>query len=117
MTDERQMCPSAGPGPDERPVSFLGRAAPAGMDLRVVSIPAHSQLVYDAVEWAGALVVVEAGELELECSGGTSACFAAGSVLFFDGLGLLAIRNSCGETVLLCVVTRRRTPEPAARPA
>ena len=111
------MCPSAGPDADEFPVSFLGRAAPAGMDLRMVSIPAHTQLVCEPVEWAGALVVVEAGELELECRGGTSGCFAAGSVLFFDGLGLHAVRNSSHETALVCVVTRRRTPEPAARPA
>jgi hypothetical protein len=107
------MCPSTGRAPEECPVSFLGRPAPAGMDLRVVSIPAHSQLVYEAVEWAGALVIVEAGEIEVECRRGTSACFAAGSVLFFDGLGLRAVRNRCGKTVLLCAVSRRRTHEPA----
>ena len=111
------MCPSAGPDPDERPVSFLGRPAPSGMDLREVSIPAHSQLVYEPAEWAGALVVVEAGEIELECCGGTSARFGAGSVLFFDGLGLRAVCNRGGETVLLSAVSRRGTHQPGKEPS
>lgn len=111
------MCPPAGPDRDERPVSFLGRPAPAGMDSRVVSIPAHGQLVYEPSEWARALVVVEEGEIELECRGGTSACFGAGSVLFFDGLGLRAVRNSGGETVLLSAVSRRETHQAAKEPS
>jgi hypothetical protein len=101
------MCLSAGPDPDEHSVSFLGRPAPTGMDLRAVSIPAHGEVAYEPADWAGALVVVEAGEIELECCGGTSARFAAGSLLFFDGLGLRAVRNSRGEPALLSAVSRR----------
>ena len=110
------MSSSAGPDPDERPVSFLGLPTPAGMDVHVVSIPAHTQLVYEPAAWAGTLVVVEAGEIELECRGGTSVCFGARSVLFFDGLGLRAIRNNSGEKVLLSAVSRRGTAVNSARP-
>ena len=106
MADEHETRPWASPDPDDRPISFLDRPPPAGMDLRVVTIPAHSQLVYDPGEWAGALVVVEEGEIELECCRGTSTCFGAGSVLFFDGLELRAVRNSGAETVQLSAVSR-----------
>ena len=109
------MRPSAGPDHDEHPVSFLGRPAPAGINLREVSIPAHSHLVYERADWAGALVVVEAGEIELEGCDGTSACFPAGSVLCFDGLALRAIRSTGGETVLLSAASRQTTREPAKR--
>lgn len=103
------MRPSSDPDPDGRPVSFLGRPAPAGKALEVVSIPAHGKLAYEPSQWADALVVVEAGEIELECAGGARAVFGPGSVLFFDGLGLRTIRNVGRETVLLSAVSR---PEP-----
>ena len=92
---------------DEGPVSFLGRPTPPGMGVRLVSIPRQSELAYEPSDWAGALVVVEAGEVELECRGGASACFATGSVLFFEGLGLRAVRNTGDEPALLSAVTRR----------
>lgn len=107
MTDGHQAFPSADPDRDERPVSFLGLPARAGMDLRVVSIPPHTRLAYEPAVWAGALVVVEAGEIELECRRGARACFAAGSVLFFDGLELGTVRNRTGEKVLLSAVSRQ----------
>ena len=78
------------------------------MDLRLVSIPGHGELAYKPAEWAGSLVVVEEGEIEIECRSGSSACFRAGSVLFFDGLRLHAVRNNGVETVLLSAVSRRR---------
>jgi hypothetical protein len=86
------------------------------MDVRVISIPGHGELTYEPAEWAGSLVVVEEGEIELECGSGTSACFGAGSVLFFDGLGLQAVRNNRGDTVLLSAVSRRETHQPANEP-
>ena len=48
----------ADPGPDERPASLLGRSAPAGMAVRVASIPAHGELAYEPSERTGALVSV-----------------------------------------------------------
>lgn len=109
------MSESGDPDCDEAPVSFLGRPAPPGMDVRLVSIPRHSELAYEPSEWAGALVVVEAGEVELECRGGASACFATGSVLFFEGLGPRAVRNPGEEPALLSAVTRRSQQSSAQR--
>lgn len=110
------MCPRTGSGHEERPVSFLGRPAPAGMDLRIVSIPVHHELTYEPAEWAGSLVVVEAGEIELECHGGTSARFGAGSILCFDCITLRSVRNSGAETAWLSAVSRQRTHQPPEPP-
>ena len=98
---------SSDPDPDERPVSFLGGPVPVGKSLQVVSIPAHAELPYEPSQWAEALVVVEAGEIELECASGARAIFGPSSVLFFDGLGLRTISNVGSETVLLSAVSRR----------
>jgi hypothetical protein len=92
---------------DREPVSFLGRPLPDWLTVRLVSIPAHSEMPYEPFRWSGALVVVEAGEIELECARGTSARFGAGAVLFFDGLGLRAVRNDTAEPALLAVAARR----------
>ena len=105
MTDELERR-SADREPDELPISFLARTAPAGVDVRVVSISSHGELAYEPSEWAGALVIVETGEIELECCSGARACFGTGSVLFFDGLSLRAVRNIGGETVLLSAAIR-----------
>ena len=91
---------------DERSLSFLGRSTPAGMAVRTVSIPAHTDLVYEPSEWTRALVIVEAGEVELECHTGARARFGAGSVLFFDGLPLRAVRNAACGPALLSAVSR-----------
>ena len=90
------------------PVSLLGCAAPPGMDVRLVSIPREGRLTYEPSQWAGALVIVEAGEIELECRNGAGACFGAGSVLFLEGLGLSAVRNAGDEPALLSAVARTR---------
>jgi hypothetical protein len=44
-----------------------GRPAPGWLAVRLVSIPAHSEMAGEPSEWGGAVVVVEAGEVELEC--------------------------------------------------
>jgi hypothetical protein len=117
--DELAMRLSSDPDPDERPVSFLGRPAPAGMALRLVSIPVHAELDYQPSDWAGAVVIVEVGEIELECASGARASFGPSSILFFDGLGLRTIRNVGTETVLLSAASRRVTGQstPSATPS
>jgi hypothetical protein len=97
---------------DER-VSFLGGRLPEGFVCREVTIECGSERPYDAGEWGGAIVVVEEGELELECQGGSRARFASGSILFFEALGLLTLRNPGDARVLLTAVTR---PQVVASP-
>jgi hypothetical protein len=88
-------------------LSFLGRELPETFACREVSIARRSERPYDGREWAGALVVIEQGELELECRGGSRSRFARGSVLFFESLPLRTLRNPGEETLLLTAVTRR----------
>jgi hypothetical protein len=94
-------------GDGER-LSFLGRELPETFACREVSIECRSERPYDGREWVGALVVVEEGELELECLGGSRSRFARGAVLFFDSLPLRTLRNPGDQTLLLTAVTRRQ---------
>jgi quercetin dioxygenase-like cupin family protein len=91
---------------DDRPVSFVARPAPAGMAVHLVSIAVQSEVAYEPSDWIGALVVVEAGEIELECHSGACARFGAGSVLFFEGLPLRTVRNAGRGPALLSAVNR-----------
>jgi hypothetical protein len=93
-------------GPDG--LSFLGRRLPPRFELRVVTLGPGDRRPYDRAEWRGALVVVERGELELECLGGSRRCFGRGNVLCLDGLPLRALRNRGPEPVVLAAVSRRR---------
>jgi quercetin dioxygenase-like cupin family protein len=94
------------PDREDRPVSFLGQPAPAGMAVRLMSIAAQGEVAYEPSDWIGALVVVETGEIELECHSGACARFGEGSVLFFEGLPLRTIRNAGREPALLSTVSR-----------
>jgi len=53
--------------PEDEPVSFHGRKLPDHVACRQTMIGESCQLSHDPREWADALVVVESGELELEC--------------------------------------------------
>ncbi len=62
---------------------------------------------YAAADWADALVVVERGELEVECRSGQRARFAAGAVLTLAGLPVRRLRNPNSEPVVLLLAARR----------
>jgi hypothetical protein len=89
-------------------LSFVGRELPHGFAARHVAIDPGSERPYDPTEWSDALVVVEAGYLELECTGGARACFDGGAVLFLDTLPLRTLRNCGCELLLLIAVSRDR---------
>ncbi len=74
---------------------------------REVVVPAGARLEFVDAEWRGALVVVEHGEIDLCCSRGGSRRFGPGAVLFFDGLGLVALHNPGPVDTLLVTVSRR----------
>ena len=102
---------------DDRSVSFMGRSMPPGVSMRVVSIAAGAELPFDSSEWSDSLVVVEAGDVELECIRGICRSFATGSVLFLGGGDLRLARNAGEETVLLSVVARPHSLPAAMRAA
>jgi hypothetical protein len=55
---------------------------------------------------AGALVIVEQGELEIECRAGNRRRFGAGSMLCVDGVPVARIGNA-GERLLVLVAVSR----------
>jgi hypothetical protein len=95
---------------DGERVSFLHRRLSSTFAKRVVTLEPGTSRPYLAHEWADALVVVEAGEVQLECDDGGRRRFAAGAVMWLAGLGLLALHNDGVEPAVLVAVSRRRAP-------
>jgi hypothetical protein len=88
-------------------VALLGRRLPPPFRLRTVAVGPGRALAFDEAEWRDALVVVERGEIELECLGGSSQRFGRGDFLCLDGLPLRTLRNPGREPALLLAVSRR----------
>jgi quercetin dioxygenase-like cupin family protein len=88
-------------------LSFIERPLPPAFEMRTVSIAPGCALAYDALAWRDALVVVERGEIEIECMHGTRRRFAHGDVLWLIGLPLRALHNRGREAVVLVAVARR----------
>jgi hypothetical protein len=72
---------------------------------RVLVGPGRERL-YEHGEWADAIVLVQAGEIELECVGGTRSRFGTGALLCFDSLPLRTLRNAGREPALLIALSR-----------
>ncbi len=79
---------------------------------RRVTIAAGASRPYDTAEWAGALVVVERGPVELEGVSGTRRRLAEGAVLWLCGLPLRALHNPGPGPAVLVAVTRRTRERP-----
>ena len=59
-------------------------------------------------EWRDAIVIVEAGEVDLECAAGGRRRFTAGAVLWLAGIDICVLHNAGVDPVVLVAVTRRR---------
>ena len=92
---------------DRAPLSFLGRRLPPSFERRVVVLAPDYTWVYDDAEWRGAIVVVEHGQIELECLDGSRHCFGRGDVLWLDRLPLRALHNRGHMSAVLVAVSRR----------
>ncbi len=73
----------------------------------MVTVAAGRERTYDEAEWRDALVVVERGEIELECLGGSRHRFRRGDVLWLTGLPLRVLRNRGLVPAVLTAVSRR----------
>jgi hypothetical protein len=89
-------------------LSFLDRPLSPAFQLREIAVAPGAERLYDEEEWRGALVVVERGEIELECLAGGSRRFATGAVLWLFGLPLRALHNRGAEPALVVAVSRKR---------
>ncbi|MGZ5352440.1 MAG: hypothetical protein ACXWX6_04950, partial [Actinomycetota bacterium] len=92
---------------DRERISFLGRCLPPAFELRVVAVGAGRERAFRAAEWRDAIVVVERGEIDVECPGGVRLRFRRGDILCLTGVRLLALRNPGGIPALLAAVSRR----------
>lgn len=90
--------------------SFLGRSVPPQFRVRVVAVEPGCEQAYVEEDWRDTLVVVEQGEVDLECVSGSRCRFVRGDVLFLTGLSLRALRNPGDEPVLLAAVSRDEFP-------
>ncbi|MDA0161822.1 hypothetical protein OM076_16230 [Solirubrobacter ginsenosidimutans] len=61
---------------------------------------------YDEAEWRDALVVVQAGEIELRGVSGTCSSFGRGDFLYLQGIPLRALHNPGDEPAVLVAVSR-----------
>ena len=91
---------------DDR-LSFIERRVAAGLDVREHILAPGVERPFDDGEWEDALVVVEQGQLEVECRGGTLHRFECGDVLWLVGLPLSAMRNPGEGRTVLSSVSRR----------
>ena len=73
---------------------------------RAVPVAPGAERVYVESEWRGALVLVERGEVELQCVGGGSARLRRGDMLWFTGLPVRAVCNRGMEPAVLVTVSR-----------
>ena len=92
----------------EPTISLMSRRPPRWARLRLLAIAPGTQRTYEASEWAGALVVVELGRVELECFAGRRWRFERGAVLTLARLPLWAIHNPGRDVAVLSALRKRR---------
>jgi hypothetical protein len=93
--------------PDSDRVSFLGKPLPPGFELRTVAVEPGDELPYRDDDWRDALVIVERGELDIECVRGGHRQFRSGAILWLTGLPLRMLRNLGSEPVVIAAVSRK----------
>ena len=101
---------------DVEPLSIPGRPSGPSFRTTVVTIACGDTRAYDESEWRDALVIVEAGEVDLECQAGGRRRFRPGNVLWLTGLGLRALHSVGAEPVVLVAVSRRDPAMDSAPP-
>jgi hypothetical protein len=78
---------------------------------RVIELTPNDELPIDAGAWRDAIVFLETGEVELECSAGERRRFASGAVLCLIP-PVRVLRNSGDDTARLIAISRRTRTRP-----
>lgn len=89
-------------------ISLLGARRPKGFRLRTLTVLSRGAVNYRPSNWTGALVIVERGELEVECRGGARARFGEGAILAFSGLAVRRLRNPGSGPLVLSTLSHLR---------
>lgn len=91
---------------DRLALTAAGNRAPH-VRTSMLTLEPGTAIDYRKVGWPGALVIVEQGDLEIECASGARARFPAGSVLTFEGLNLRRLHNTGACSLILHALSRR----------
>ena len=75
--------------------------------IRAVTLAPGAARAYDPGEWAGALVVLACGRVELEARDGRRLALARGAIFWLDGLPLRALHNPGEDVAVLLACTQR----------
>ena len=102
-------------GDQHRALAFLGTPLPRWVNRREVCIEPGAARPYDEAEWRDALVIVEAGEVTLECTRGGFTSFCGGDILWLVGVPLRTMHNLGPRRVVVVAVSRRADIRPARR--
>ena len=86
--------------------ALFGDPLPAGFSRRVLRVPSGLELDLDATGIPDAIVLVEEGELELECPSGTRRRFARGSMIPIGRLPITRVRSVGNGQLVLVAVSR-----------
>lgn len=105
------------------PEGRIPRPVPPAFAVRTVALAPGQAMAYVEDDWRDAIVVVERGEVEIECRAGGARRFASGSLLWLTGLQLKSLHNRGDEDLLLSAIARlpatahdpsdHQEPEPA----
>jgi hypothetical protein len=87
-------------------------AGPCPFVVRMVVIEPGRVQSFDEAQWRDAIVVVDNGEIELECQRGSRHPFRRGDLLWLVGLELKAIHNPGKEPATLIAVSRSNPAQP-----
>lgn len=90
----------------DRP-AFPPRPLPPSFRARTVALPRDCALPVDEVAWRDALVIVERGEIDVECERGATGRFVAGDVIWLCGLDVHTLRNRGADVAVLTAISRR----------
>ena len=74
---------------------------------RTVTLAPGAARAYDPGEWAGALVVLACGRVELEARDGRRLALSGGAIFWLDGLPLRALHNRGEDVAVLLACTQR----------
>ena len=92
--------------------AFLTRPdLPDGFERWTIELPGRTARPTTPDEWAGALVRIESGALEVGCQAGGTQTFHAGDMLALGWLPLVELRNH-GDELVRIVAVRRRDSRP-----
>jgi hypothetical protein len=86
---------------------------PAGFERWQLTLAAGARRPADPDDWAGALVLVDQGHLEVDCTVGGRHTFSAGDLLVLGRLPLRTLRNP-GDGPVRLVAVRRHGEQPPA---